>query len=84
MAMPPTIDLILPQLFLDIEKSSFPVPSLDVQALLTVPLWPAAHAIGIPVFLPCTVIYLVREINKDLLQTSYLARGLSTLTQLYQ
>jgi len=37
-----TIDVTLPQLFTDVKASRFPIPSLNVQALLTVLPWLAA------------------------------------------
>jgi len=39
MAVLQMIDVTLPQLFLNVKASRFPIPSLNVQALLTVLSW---------------------------------------------
>jgi len=60
MAMLSTINAVFPQLLLApafVKAKESPVPSFNVQALLTVFLSPGAHAIDIPMILPSVMLH---------------------------
>jgi len=54
MAMLPTTDVILSQLFLGVKASGSLILYLNVQAPLIVLLWSATHAVGVLMFFPLT------------------------------